>query len=355
MKTTNELEDFVSLPQQPNPMIMNEGILSVIGNTPIVELTRMSPGQDIRLFAKLEQLNPGGSTKDRPALKIIQHGLQSGAIQSGTIIVESSSGNMGIGLAQVCAYYKLRFICVVDPKTTAQNINLLKAFNAEVEMVKEPDAATGEYLPARIRRVRELVHLYEDSFWPNQYANLQNPGAHYKTMDEIMTALDYKVDYVFCATSTCGTLRGCAEFKKRNQLATKIIAVDAVGSAIFGGDKQKRLIPGHGAAIVPRLYRSDLADDCVHVTDLDCVVGCYRLLQEEAILAGGSSGAIISAVHQYAHKMPDGSVCAVILADRGERYLNTIYSPEWVRENFGEVSTLWKKPIETYACTAATF
>lgn len=355
MNTRNEIAAYLPTECPTRRSISSEGVLALIGNTPLVELTRLFRDLDIRFFAKLEQFNPGGSTKDRPALNIIQHGLQTGAIQPDTIIVESSSGNMGIGLAQVCSYYKLRFICVVDPKTTAQNINLLKAYNAQVEMVEEPDPVTGEYLPSRIRRVRELVHLLENSFWPNQYANRQNPGAHYRTMHEIVSAVDYKLDYLFCATSTCGTLRGCVEFKNRNKLATRIIAVDAVGSVIFGGIKRKRLIPGHGAAIVPQLYNRDLVDYCVHASDLDCVVGCHRLLQEEAILAGGSSGAIVSAVRQYAPNLPPGSVCAAIFADRGERYLDTIYSPVWIQENFGEISSLWKDPTESYAVAAATF
>jgi len=252
---------------------------------------------------------------------------------------------MGVGLAQVCGYHKLRFICVVDPKTTAQNINLLKAYNAEVEMVSERDALTGEYLPSRIRRVNELMQTFDDSFWPNQYASELNSGAHHQTMDEIMTELNGSLDYLFCATSTCGTLRGCAEYKKAHDLPTKIIAVDAVGSVIFGGKKAKRLIPGHGAAIVPPLFRDDLADACVHVTDIECVAGCYRLVQEESLLAGGSSGAIISAIERFLPKMRAGSTCAAILPDRGERYLDTIYSSEWVAMNLGDISYLWKTPL----------
>lgn len=328
---------------------MNEGILSAIGRTPLIELTQIFRERGVRFFAKMEQLNPGGSTKDRPALNIVQHGLRTGAIRPETVVIESSSGNMGIGLAQVCTFYKLRFICVVDPKTTAQNINLLKAYNAEVEVVTEPDPISGEYLPARIRRVRQLRDHFKDSFWPNQYASEYNSGAHHQTMHEIVTALNGKLDYLFCATSTCGTLRGCAEYKKSHKLPVKIVAVDAVGSVIFGDRKCKRLIPGHGAAIVPPLYRDDLADEFVHVSDLDCLVGCHRLVQEEAFLAGGSSGAIISAVERFIPKMPSCSTCAAVLPDRGERYLDTIYSDEWIVRHFGDVFHLWKTRAESYA------
>jgi cysteine synthase A len=333
---------------------MNQGILSAIGRTPMIELTHIFRDTGIHFVAKMEQFNPGGSTKDRPALNIVQHGMATGAIRPGTIIIESSSGNMGIGLAQACAYYKLRFICVVDVKTTAQNIDLLKAYNAEVEVVTEPDPVSGEYLPARIVRVKELQKLFHDSFWPNQYASEHNSNAHHQTMHEIVTALDGKLDYLFCAISTCGTLRGCAEYKKRYRLSARIVAVDAVGSVIFGGRKCKRLIPGHGAAVVPPLYRDDLADEYVQVSDLDCVVGCHRLVQEEAFLAGGSSGAIISAVEQFIPKMPPGSTCVAVLPDRGERYLDTIYSREWIAQHFGDVFHLWTSRSETYASITAT-
>ena len=334
---------------------MREGVLSIIGHTPVVEFTRVFKHLPIRFYGKLEQCNPGGSTKDRPALNIIECGLASGRIGPNTLIVESSSGNLGIGLAQVCKYYKLRFICVVDPKTTEQNIMMLRAYNAEVEVVREPDAATGEYLPARIRRIKELLRIHPGSYWPNQYASEYNSQAHHQTMHEICTTLNGNLDYLFCATSTCGTLRGCSEYRSRHGLKTKIVAVDAVGSVIFGGRRGKRLIPGHGAALVPALYHDGLADDFVHVTDLECVVGCQRLVQEEALLAGGSSGAIISAVERYSYRLPRGAVCVAVLPDRGERYLNTIFNPQWVHEHFGDVSHFWKNTEEEYACATKTF
>lgn len=129
---------------------MKNGILSAIGKTPLIELTRIFSGTDFRLFAKLEALNPGGSLKDRPAFKILWERLKSGAITRDTVVIESSSGNMGIGLAQACAYFGLRFICVIDPKATSQNIRLLKAYGAEIDQVTSPDAVTGEYLQARL-------------------------------------------------------------------------------------------------------------------------------------------------------------------------------------------------------------
>lgn len=332
----------------PVPLV-NDGIISAIGKTPLVRLSKYFTDPGFSLYAKLECLNPGGSVKDRPALNIIRQGMATNEIRPDMVIVESSSGNMGVGLALVCAYYGLRFICVIDPKTTAQNISLMQAYGADVELVSQPDPHTGEFLQARLNRVRELRASVKNSYWPNQYANLANPFAHQATMKEIVSELG-SVDYLFCAISTFGTLRGCAEFIRDHDLSTQVYAVDAVGSVIFGGEKAKRLIPGHGAAVRPALFRPDLAAKCVHVTDLDCVIGCRRLVRTEAILAGGSSGAVLAAVELIAHDIPPGAICVTILPDRGDRYLDTIYSDEWVLRHFGDVSYLLEsesKRIET--------
>jgi cysteine synthase A len=320
--------------ERVNPPV---GILEIIGNTPLVQLTNIYPDLHFNLYAKLEMFNPGGSVKDRPAFNMLKQALERGDITPGATIVESSSGNLGIGLAQASTILGLRFICVVDPKTTQQNLNILNAYGAQVEMVAEPDPVTGDFLPARIARVKSLLASIPNSFWPNQYANLNNAEAHHQTMAEIVRALNGKLDYLFCTTGSCGTLRGCAEYIKNNNLNTKIIAVDAKGSVIFGDQRSKRLIPGHGAAQVPALLEPGLETEHMHVTDRDCIVGCYRLLRREAILAGGSAGGVISAIAKKAQDLPAGVNCAVILCDRGERYLDTIYSESWVQEHFGVV------------------
>jgi len=330
-----------------NAKIIGESVLSAIGNTPMVRLKRLFPFANLNLYAKLEMLNPGGSLKDRAAFNVIRQGVESGEIKPNSTVIESSSGNMGIGLAQACSLYGLRFICVVDPKTTEQNIRLLKTYGAEVDRITEPDPQTGEFLRARIKRVKHLLSTMADSFWPNQYANLYNSGAHYWTMDEIATELAGEVDYLFCSTSTCGTLRGCAEYIRSRDLRTKIVAVDALGSVIFGGSPAKRLIPGHGAGIQPPLYQPNLAQQVVHVTDLECVVNCRALARSEALLAGGSSGAIIAAVRKCITSIPSNANVVVILPDRGERYLDTIYSDWWVQENLGEFTQILEE-VTTY-------
>jgi cysteine synthase A len=328
---------------------MAANVLMTIGNTPLIVLERLGRRLGCRLFGKWEAPNPGGSIKDRAALAMVTEGLHTGAIGAGTTIVESSSGNMGIGLAQACAYLGLRFICVVDTRTTAQNLAILRAYGAEIEVVEDPDSDGGGLVGARIKRVAALVQAIGDAYWPNQYANEQNARAHRTTMHEIATELGGAVDYLFCPTSTCGTMRGCAEYVKEKGLATRIIAVDARGSAIFDdgtatAGRDRRLIPGHGSGIRPALFRHDLASACVHVSDLECVVGCRRLVRSEGMLAGGSSGAAYMAVERVRESIEDGAACVIMCPDRGERYLDTIYCDEWVRRHFGEVNHLWEEP-----------
>lgn len=330
---------------------IRDGVLATIGETPLVHLRRFLPGARFDLFAKLEALNPGGSIKDRPALAILEDALASGAIGPDTLVVESSSGNMGIGLAQACLYHGLRFLCVVDPKTAPANLRMLRAYGAEIDLVEEPDPETGEFLVARLDRVRELLGRTANAFWPNQYSHLMNPSSHYNTtMREVADALDGRVDYLFVATSTCGTVRGCGEYVRDHGLATRVIAVDAVGSLIFSDVRARRLVPGIGAGMRPPLCDLSLIHECVHVDDLDCIRGCRRLVAREAILAGGSSGAVLAAIDKIQERIPDGAACVAILPDRGERYLETLFCDDWVRQHFGEVEHLWREGPEGARC-----
>jgi cysteine synthase A len=167
-------------------------------------------------------------------------------------------------------------------------------------------------------------------------------------MREIVEELNGRVDYLFCATSTCGTMRGCSEYVHDHNLSTKIFAVDALGSAIFGQKGCKRYIPGHGAAVTPKLFQPWLADECIHVSDAQCVMGCRRLVKKEALLCGGSSGAVLSAIGMVRHRIPRYANCVAIFPDRGERYLDTIYSPVWVQEHLGDVAD-WDEEEELIA------
>jgi 2,3-diaminopropionate biosynthesis protein SbnA len=324
---------------------MAGGILEAIGGTPLVQLEKIFEFTHFKSYAKLESLNPGGSSKDRPSVSIIENALQTGEINVDTLIIEASSGNTGIGLAMVCAYHGLRFRCLVDPKVTQLNINILAAYGAEIEMIEHPDPESGEFLPAKLKRIEETQATVKNSFWVNQYANEENSNAHYRsTIKEILRDLDGRMlDYLFIATATCGTIRGCLDYLVDHGYPTKVIAVDALGSQIFSNHRHDRLIPGLGSAICPNLTPTIGLNKTLHVTDIDCVVGCRRLARTEAILAGGSSGGVISAVEKMSREIPENSTVVALLPDRGERYLDTIYSDDWVQKNLGDIAHHWLK------------
>jgi len=310
-----------------------DGIGAAIGRTPLVPLRRLFRDAAFRVYGKLEMMNPGGSAKDRPALRIVQEAIRSGDIRRGTTVIESSSGNMAVSLAQLCRGLGLRFICVVDPRTTESHLRLIRLLGGEVELVASPDPASGDYLPARIARVKQLQRQIGDCYWTNQYGNPNNYMAHYDTtMPEMLEALP-RIDYLFCGVSSCGTIRGCAERLKDSGAPTRIVAVDAAGSVIFGGAKGARKFPGLGAAMVPPIARPELIDRIVYVTERECVATCRELLRSEAILAGASSGGVLAAIRSLQDEIPAGAVCAAILPDRGERYLDTVYSDEWTAGN----------------------
>ncbi len=310
-----------------------DGVLEAIGSTPLIHLRRYLESCDVQLYAKLESCNPGGSAKDRPARAMIEHAIVSGQLDENSTIIESTSGNMGIGLAQACNYYGLPLICVVDPNAQPQNIAIMEAYGAIIERVTEP--LYGDFLKARLTRVQELLQQIPHSFWPNQYANLQNPLAHEMgTVQEVDAALHGEIDYLFVATSSVGTARGCQEFFRKQGRNTKVIAVDAAGSKLFGGPGGKRRIPGMGSGNIPPLAAEQDFHQVIRVTDLDCVTGCRRMVKYESILAGGSAGGVLEAVRSMIPELRT-KVCAAILHDSGTRYLDTIYSDEWVEQELG--------------------
>ncbi|MET7028639.1 2,3-diaminopropionate biosynthesis protein SbnA [Sediminicola luteus] len=314
---------------------ISPNIVSTIGDTPLVRLDNLFESTSINLFGKLEAANPSGSLKDRTATYIIKQAMESGKIKKGDTVIESSSGNMALGLAQACIFYGLHLVVVVDPKLNSHTEKLLITYGATIEYVRKPKLEGG-FLAARLERVKQLLQEIPNSFWTNQYANPNNPMAHYKTMEEIMSALEAKVDYLFVATSTCGTIMGCADYILNNGLSTKVVAVDAEGSVLFGGRQKKRLIPGHGAGVPSNFLNVDKIWDHVAVTDIDCIKGCWLLLKKEGILCGGSTGGVVSAIEEYMKKIPQNSNCVFLLSDRGERYLDTIYDKKWLLKELPE-------------------
>ena len=319
------------------------GIESTIGHTPLLRLTRLAQAlgrPELVLLGKLEAANPGGSTKDRPALRMVQEALHSGALGPQSVLVESSSGNLAIGLAQVCAAMGLRLRVVVDPKITQSNLKILRAYGAEIDMVHSADPETGEYLAARRKRVAHLVATLPGALNLNQYANPANPAAHRDgTVAEILDALHNRLDWLIVSVSTCGTLKGARQAIDQRGLKTRILAVDAAGSVLFG-QRGLRLLPGHGAGTVPEHMGPGLADAATLVSDADCVAGCRALVATEAVLAGASAGGIVTAMQRLAHLWSDGMRVAAILPDRGERYLDTVYDDDWCRRHLGAVPAL---------------
>lgn len=309
------------------------GILDCIGGTPLVMLKRVFSSTSIQLFGKLEMFNPGGSIKDRTAYNMVSRAIEEGKIDGRYTIIESTSGNMGIGLAHVCHYYGLKLILVTDPNINPLTEKILRTFQAKIVKVDQQDGKGG-YLNTRLAKVQELLETTPFSFWPDQYHNFNNPLAHEKTYLEITAQLEKDPDYIFIPTSTCGTLRGFTESIKKYNACTKVIAVDAVGSVIFGDEPQPRLIPGMGASRSSDFLVRNQVWDVVHVSDKECIEGCRMLLGQESILAGGSSGAVIKAIQKNLSSFPSHATVVALLADSGERYLDTVYSDEWVKKHF---------------------
>lgn len=310
-----------------------DGVLDCVGNTPLVRFRRYLDDPSVQLYIKLEANNPGGSAKDRPAKQMIEHALSTGELHAGCTVIESSSGNMGIGLAQVCRYHGLPFICVVDPHAQPQNLAIMEALGATV--VRVTTAIEGSYLAARLQMVQRLCQATPNSFWPNQYANIQNPAAHRNsTIKEIDEALQGNFDLLFVATSSTGTAQGCRDYLHANNHPAKVIAVDAEGSVLFGGTLGKRTIPGLGAGKEPSLAREQTFDRVVRVSDLDCVVGCRRAARREAVLMGGSGGGVLEVVRSESINLR-GKRCVAIVHDSGTRYLDTVFEDRWVHAQLG--------------------
>ncbi|GCE14611.1 putative siderophore biosynthesis protein SbnA [Tengunoibacter tsumagoiensis] len=285
------------------------------------------------MLAKLECLNPGGSVKDRPAQFIIDQGLQTGIITPTTHLIESTSGNFGIALAMVACIYHLALTCVVDPNISPVNLQILRQLGANIEMVKQVDAQGG-YLASRIQRVQELRQSIPHSYWINQYANELNWQAHYfMTAAEIISQVeDHPIDTLVIAVSTTGTLLGLARRLREKYPHLRVIAVDAVGSIIFGGPPLPRFLPGIGASRVPEILQPDEIDEVWYVTDREAVQGCQDLVLHEGILAGGSSGSVVAAIQKILQQSLQPQTLLTLLPDRGDRYINMIYDEKWVAQ-----------------------
>lgn len=310
--------------------MVHESVVSCIGKTPLVYLRRLFTQPGLEVLAKLELLNPGGSSKDRPARFIIEQGWQDGTITANTHLVESTSGNLGIALAMVARVYQLKLTCVVDPAISPTNLRMLQQLGAQIEMVDQVDDQGG-YLKTRLQRVHELCQTLPQALWINQYANQRNWQSHaFGSGDEIVAELDAPIDCLVVAVSTTGTILGVARRLRQEFPKLRVVAVDAVGSVIFGAPPQPRKIPGLGSSIVPPLLSCDEIDEVVYVGDRESAQGCRDLVAAEGLLAGGSSGSVIAAITKLQPNFPQPYRVLTILPDRGERYLDLVYDDEWV-------------------------
>ncbi|MFC0861842.1 2,3-diaminopropionate biosynthesis protein SbnA [Sphaerimonospora cavernae] len=292
---------------------------------------------DSTLFLKIEGLNPAGSVKLKTAIALVEDAETSGRPFPGTRLIESSSGNLGIALAVVCAAKGYPLTCVTDPNANSQAIKLMKVLGADVVVIDKRDA-NGGFLQSRIDYIhRRLLHE-RDLLWLNQYANHAGPQTHCeRTGSAILTELGH-VDHIFIGAGTTGTLMGVAQYFRKHSPETRITAVDAVGSVTFGGPPARRHIPGLGTSRRPEILDTTMVDEVVLVSEEETVEVCRLLAKNRGLLVGGSTGSVIAGVRQAAGGITPGSIVAAISADLGDRYLDTIYDDEWVAERWPEIA-----------------
>jgi N-(2-amino-2-carboxyethyl)-L-glutamate synthase len=301
--------------------------------TPLVPVRLAVAGALRTIHLKLEGANPGGSLKDRTAAALTEDLEERGAIGPGSVIVESTSGNLGVALARLARARGYGFVAVVDPKTTPENVERMRRFGARVERVDEPDAAGG-YVLSRIERVRALCAEGDRFAWPNQYENPANPRAHDAgTAAEILDQMDGRVDALLAAVSTGGSLAGMARRFRRESPATRIVAVDAAGSVALGGRPGPRLLTGIGASRPSAFLTGELYDELLRVTDAEAFACCHALRDGAGLSVGGSSGAVLSAARRWLAANPGAERVVAVCADRGERYARSIFDQRWLERN----------------------
>ena len=283
-------------------------------------------------YVKIESFNPAGSVKMKTARGLVEAAEGSIGDLSETTLIESSSGNMGIALAVICAAKKYRLICVTDPNSNAAAGSIMRALGAEVVVVRDRDAEGG-YLATRISYIHDRLAAEPNLYWLNQYANPSNPAAHEQTTAPAVLKAFGRVDYLFIGVGTGGTLMGCVDYFRRRSPTTRIVAVDAVGSVNFGpGTGTKRYIPGLGTSRRPEIIDMSAPDEILMIPEWETVRECRWLARSTGLLAGGSTGTVLAAVRRVAASIsPDATVVA-IAPDLGERYLHSVYDDDWVAE-----------------------
>ena len=324
-------------------MRYHENVLSLIGNTPLVKLNRVTEGTRALCLAKLEYLNPGGSVKDRIGPAMIEDGERKGLLKPGGTVVEGTSGNTGVGLALASAIKGYRCVFTMNDKQSREKQLVLKAFGARVVVC--PTAVAPDDPQSYYSVARRITAETPGAYYPNQYDNQSNPDVHYRTTGpEIWRDTDGKVTHYFVATGTGGTISGTAKFLKEKNPGVKVVAIDPEGSILKlyheTGEYHPELarsykVEGFGEDIIPKATWFQYIDDFVKVTDAESFHMARRLAREEGIFGGGSAGSAVAGMLKYVKEKDLGpdAVCVVIVPDNGSRYVNKFYSDEWMEEN----------------------
>ena len=296
-------------------------ISELIGHTPLLRLNRVTAGCKGEVIAKLESFNPCGSIKDRIGASMIEAAEKAGLIKKDTIILEPTSGNTGIALAFICAAKGYPLVLTMPDTMSVERIHLLRMFGAELILTPGNEGMTGA-----VRLAEEMASRDSRYFIPQQFRNAANPAIHRKTTaEEIWEDTDGRVDAVVAGVGTGGTITGISEVIKKRKPEFKAIAVEPENSSVLsGGRPGPHKIQGIGAGFVPEVFRMDLVDEVIKVSDENAGLLAKRLIKEEGILAGISSGAAVWAALEVAKRQEsEGRRIVVILPDTGERYIST--------------------------------
>jgi cysteine synthase A len=290
------------------------------------------------LFLKCEGFNFAGSIKVKAATEMVEAAERDGTLTPGSILVESSSGNLGVALSMIAASKGYRFVCVTDARCNHATRRMMEALGAEVHVIPASAAnGPGGMLGARIEHVRGLCASGDRYVWLNQYSNPANWRAHHRrTAPAIMREFP-QLDVLFVGAGTTGTLMGCARYMRERHPSVRVVAVDAAGSVTFGGRPGRRMIPGLGTSVRPPLLDESYVDEVLHVEERDTIEACHRMAAR-GFLFGGSTGTVVSGAMDWLARHGAGDLTAVAIApDLGERYLDTVYQPDWVEQlNAGE-------------------
>jgi 2,3-diaminopropionate biosynthesis protein SbnA len=307
-------------------MRVNSPIDLLLGKI-FVSIPDLLPQTDVHL--KLEGFNMAGSIKLKPAIQIVEELERKDILKPGKKVIESSSGNLGVALSLVCRIKGYPFVCVSDPNLTSDNRRLIEAYGGEVIIANERDPNHG-YLHSRLAIIANRIKEDASFVWTNQYSNSSNKDAHRRwTGPEILEEFP-DLDVLVVGAGTTGTLMGCAEYIREAAPKVRIFAVDAEGSVTFGYPAGKRLIPGLGTSRRPELVDPSIVDDVLVIKETETVGMCHWLLARHQWLLGGSTGTVLAGVRRLAPLIKASDTVVAISPDMGERYLDTIFNPEWL-------------------------